>query len=475
MEFRLVYPELLTTALAFGVLVLSILVPRERRIALNYASVLGLAAVLAVLVGMLGVNDSLLDGMYVVDGFATYFKILVVISAIMVSLISPGYTGKFMPDSTSEYNSVLLFAVLGMMLLVSAGDLITLYTSLELMTISFIALVGFGTFLRKAPEAAVKYILLSALSSALLLYGLTLVFGLSGSTLFTDIALYVKTKHVLEPLMLMGLVFILAGFAFKVSAVPFHMWTPDVYDGAPTTITAFLSVASKGAGFAVLLRLFMRVFTDTQVWMPVVVVIAALSILLGNYVAIPQTNIKRLMAYSGIAQAGYILLGLVAYTRAGLESAIFYAMLYVFCNLGAFAVITVMGEALESDEIEDYAGLWKRSPLMAATMLICLLSLAGIPPLAGFYGKFYLFTAAMEQGYLWLVIVALGMSMVSVYYYLMVAKVMYYFDPKEDQPIPVPLAARIVMVAAVLITIFIGVYPDPLTDVAVTVAKTFLP
>lgn len=475
MNFTLISPELLTTSLAFFVLMVSLLIPKEQRRGLSYVTTLGLLGILANLIYLLGVNDTFLNGMYIVDSFSTYFKILIVISAIFVSMISTEYVDKELPGIMSEYYSLLLFAVLGMMILVSAGDVITLYTALELMTLSFIALVGFGKRLQKSSEAAVKYILLSALSSALLLYGLTLVYGLAKSPLLDQIAKYVAGAPALEPVMILGLVFVLAGFSFKISAVPFHMWAPDVYEGAPTPVTAFLSVASKGAGLAVMLRLFMQAFTNVEVWMPIVVTIATLTILLGNYVAIPQTNIKRLMAYSGIAQAGYILLGLIAYSNSGLEAAMFYAMLYVFSNLGAFAVITVMGKEIQSDEIEDYSGLWKRSPLMAATMLVCLLSLAGIPPLAGFYGKFYLFTAVMEQGYLWLVFVALAMSLVSVYYYLMVAKVMYLHDPKEPSTIPVSLAMKATMVVSLVITIFLGVYPDPLTNIAVNVVRVFLP
>jgi NADH-quinone oxidoreductase subunit N len=474
MNFNLILPELLTALLAFTVLILSLIIPKGKRGALLYLTISGLVIILVFLYGMMGINDTFLNGMFLIDGLATYFKFIIIISALFVTVLSLEYGNKHLAHVLGEYNVTLLFAVLGMMVLVSAGDLVTLYTALELMTLSFISLVGYGGLMKKAPEAAIKYILLSALSSAVLLYGLTLTYGIARSTMLVEIARQIN-EGAGGQVLLLAVIFVVSALAFKVSAVPFHMWTPDVYEGAPTPVTAFLSVASKGAAFAILLRLLLQIYGSSQLWLLVLMVITTLTLILGNYVAIPQTNIKRLMAYSGIAQAGYILLGVIAYSRTGLEAAIFYCMLYVFSNLGAFAVIIVMSNQLDSEEIADYAGLWKRSPLMAATMLICLLSLAGIPPLAGFYGKFYLFTAVMEQGYTWLVFVALAMSMVSVYYYLMVAKVMYLYEPGEGGPIRVSLPQKLSMLVAMVVTLFLGVYPEPLTELAVSVAKALMP
>lgn len=472
-NFALLAPELLTVGLAFGVLVIALLVPVDQRRGLGYITSLGLIGVIATLLVMINTNESLFNGMYIVDPYSIFFKLLVVASALLVALMSSEYVEAYLTGFTSEFYSILLFATLGMMILVSAGDFITFYMALELMTISFIILVGFGKGLRKSSEAALKYILLSALSSAVLLYGLSLVYGLTKSTLIADTMQLIANNNI-EPALILGIVFLLSGLTFKVSAVPFHMWTPDVYDGAPTPITAFLSVGSKGAAFAALFRFFIEGFNGVATsWMPLVITITVVTLVLGNYVAIPQTNIKRLLAYSGIAQAGYILLGLVANNESGLAAAMFYSMIYVFANLGAFAVIIAFTNATSSDEIADYSGLSQRAPMLAAVLLLCMLALGGIPPLSGFVGKFYLFVAAYEQGYFWLVVLALAMSLISVYYYLMVAKVMYLGEPKDKTPIPISGNIKLVMLIAVAVSLFLGIYPTPLTEMAASAAKGF--
>jgi NADH-quinone oxidoreductase subunit N len=272
-----------------------------------------------------------------------------------------------------------------------------------------------------------------------------------------------------------GIVMMIAGLGFKISAVPFHMWTPDIYQGAPTPVTAYLAVASKAAGFAVLVRVFMVALPLSQFnWSLVLAVLAALTIVVGNLIALTQTNVKRLLAYSSIAQAGYILVGLVAANSYGLKGVLFYAMLYVFSNVGAFAVTTMVEVEIGSTELESFNGLGKRAPMLAAVMTVCLLSLAGIPPLAGFVGKFYLFSGAIQAGYLWLAFVGLLMSMISVYYYLIVAKAMYIGISEKEGPILVPHTARLAIWVCLAGTLFIGLYPGPLSNITEMAISLFL-
>lgn len=475
-NFSLLLPELLIAGLAFITLIIALLVPQGQKKGLGYLVVIGLVGILFVLFSMLGVEETVFNGMFIVDPFGTFFKILLAMSALLTILLGSEYIAKYINTNYGDFCFLTLFATLGMMVLVSAGDFITLYVALELMTLSFIILVGFGKNHLRSSEAGIKYLILSALSSAVLLYGLTLVYGVTKTTFISDILNFALINGTSNPAMLIGMIFILTGFLFKVSAVPFHMWTPDVYEGAPTPITALLSVASKGAAFGVFVRVFLHGFTvHATLWMPIIITIAVITILLGNFVAIPQTNIKRLLAYSGIAQAGFILLGLVAYSTFGVAAILFYTMMYVISNMAAFGVVIAVSGAGIGDEISDYNGMWKRSPLLAAVMLASLLSLAGIPPLLGFVGKFKLFAAIIASGYIWLAFLAILMSMVSVYYYLLVAKAMYFKEPnpKEDTKIKVPLSIQITLFFLMVSLLVLGVYPTPLTNLAINVAQTF--
>ncbi|GAW92858.1 NADH-quinone oxidoreductase subunit N [Calderihabitans maritimus] len=474
MNFTLLTVEILTALLATGLLVLGLLVPKNQNRGVGYLTTLGLLAILAVTFVFRNVNATLFNGMYIVDPFATFFKQLFLVAAILVSIASLDFVQK-LGYNQGEFFSLLVYATLGMMIMASAGDLITLYIGLELMTISFCILACYKKKDAKSAEAGIKYIILGAMSSAILLYGLSLIFGLTQTTVIGDIAAVV-TEHV-QPLLLIGVIFLVAGFGFKISAVPFHMWSPDIYEGAPTPVTAFLAVASKAAGFAVFLRVFMQAIPTTQpYWLLLLMVLATLTMLLGNFVAIPQTNIKRLLAYSSIAQAGYLLLGLIAFSSLGVAAILFHSILYVFSNLGAFMVAIAFSNATGSDEIKDYAGLSRRSPLLAVVMLLSLLSLAGIPPLAGFQTKFYLFTSIIDKGYLWLAFVGIGTSMVSVYYYLIVGKVMYLGEPPADsKPIHVPLGLQAALLISMAATIFFGIYPTPLLNAALNVAQVFFP
>ncbi len=465
-NYSLLSIEIATTLLAIGVIVIGLLVPKEQKYGLGYLVTIGLTGILLLSFSFYGVNTKLFDGMYIIDDFSTFFKQLFLIAAILVSMAATLYVKKI-GTNYGEFFVMMVFATVGMMLLSSSGDFITLYLALETMTISFYILTGYKKNDSKSAEAGVKYLILGAMSSAILLYGLSLVYGMTGTTVIVEVAAKIKVLGSMSPALLVGMIFLIAGFGFKISAVPFQMWSPDVYEGAPTPVTAFLAVGSKAAAFAVLIRVFFVAFPAFQSqWRLLFAALAALTIIIGNLVAIPQTNIKRMLAYSSIAQAGYIMTGIVAASVAGVKGVAFYAMLYVFATIGAFTVVMNFSANTGSDEIKDYAGLAQRSPLLASVLTVCLLSMAGIPPLAGFAGKFYLFSAIVNQGYLWLVIIGLLMSMASVYYYLSVAKVMYMADPVDNTPLVVPAGAKATLLVTMVITVFLGIWPEPLSVLA---------
>lgn len=462
--------EMLTAILGLGVLILGIIVPKGSKHGLGWVSLLGILGIMAVAVSLWGESRELLNGMYLLDNYALFWKITFLTAAALVILGCMRFVDKM--GDQAEYYSITIFATLGMMIMASAGDFITLYLGLELMTISFIILVCFRKLDAKSVEAGIKYLLLAGMSSAVLLYGLSLLYGLTGSITMLEVS-KITAMQPLSPALMLALVMVIAGLGFKISAVPFHMWSPDVYEGAPTPVTAYLAVGSKAASLAIILRLFIAGLPGVwENWAMVMAILAAVTIIVGNLVAIPQTNIKRMLAYSSIAQAGYILVGLVTATEAGIKGVMFYAFLYVFATMGAFIVVAYFYNNTGSDELKDYAGLSQRSPLLAAVMLIALLSMAGIPPLAGFVGKFYLFKTIVD-GYLWLVFIGLIMSMVSVYYYLRVALVMYRDEPIDATPIKVSSPVAVTLIVTMIATLVIGVYPGPLSEVVNNAAHTF--
>ncbi|MFA5881319.1 MAG: NADH-quinone oxidoreductase subunit N [Eubacteriales bacterium] len=470
-NYSLMAIEIATALLAIGVLIIGLLVPKEQRYGLGYLVTIGLTGIFFLTFAFYGTNTKLFGGMYIVDDFSIFFKQIFLAAGILVTLAATLYVKKI-GANYGEFFVMMVFATLGMMVLSSAGDFITLYLGLETMTITFYILAGFKKGDSKSAEAGVKYLILGAMSSTVLLYGLSLIYGMTGTTIIQDVAAKIAAGGGMQPALIVGVVFLVAGFGFKISAVPFQMWSPDVYEGAPTPVTAFLAVGSKAAAFAALIRVFLIAFPDYQAeWKVLFAALAALTIIVGNLVAIPQTNIKRMLAYSSIAQAGYIMTGVVAADAAGIKGVAFYLMLYVFATVGAFTVVMNFSSNTGSDEIKDYAGLAQRSPLMAAVLLVCLLSMAGIPPLAGFAGKIFLFSSIVSQGYLWLVIVGLVMSMASVYYYLSVAKVMYMADPTDNTPIVVPVGAKATLLLTMGITVFLGVYPEPLSVLATIASK----
>lgn len=462
--------ELLTGTLCLMLLVINLLLPKHKE---KFSLLTGIGLFAIFIISLFNGNQSqtLFGGFYIIDSFSTFFKQLFLIAAILTVFASRDHHA----FRQGEFYSLIVSALLGMMIMASSGELITMYVGLELMTISFCTLIAFQGN-DKSKEASLKYIILSAMSSGILLYGLSLLYGFTQTTIIHEIAEVLSTGNI-APLEIMGMIFIIAGFAFKIAVVPFHMWTPDIYEGAPTSVTVFMAVASKAAGLAALLRLLMYGMPAiSDYWIKLILALCVLTLILGNLVAIPQTNIKRMLAYSSIAQAGYLLLGFIAYSRLGVAAILFYSLLYVFANMGAFGVAIAFSKATGSDNISDYANLAKRSPFMAAVMLTSLLSLAGIPPLAGFIGKFYLFLAIIEKGQLWLAFLSIGMSIVSVYYYLRVVKVMYFGEgSRHSEPITVSVSTKCVLIVSMVTILTLGIYPTPIINMALAISKAFLP
>jgi len=368
-----------------------------------------------------------------------------------------------------EYYSLILFSTLGMMLMASAGDLIVLYLGLELMALSTYVLAGFKRYDVRSNEAAMKYLLLGAFASAFLLYGTSMIYGLTGTTDIKAISAYI-VEHGLapNPVLTLSMLLFAVAFSFKIAAVPFHMWAPDVYEGAPTSITAFMSVGPKAAGFAVLGRVFMVAFGSVKVeWAAVLVPIAILTMGVGNIVALSQTNIKRMLAYSSIAHAGYMLLGIIAGTADGMASVLNYMLIYGFMNIGAFAVVIMLrSEGFKGDNISDYEGLSKTHPMAAALMLVFMFSLTGIPPTAGFMGKFYIFMSAINAGYTWLVIIAVIFSAISAYFYLRIVMYMYMKEPRETVQLSTSNGLGLALAITVIAVLAIGVLPSSVVNFA---------
>ncbi len=476
MNYALLAPEITLAIVAVVILAIGLMIPKGPHKGMVPLTILGLLLTMGVTGGQFAANvhGTFLNGMYYADNYASFFKLLFLTAALLVVLSSTEYVQK-LPAHRGEFYALILFAALGMMIMAGSGDLITLYIGLETMTISFYVLVAYLTEDGKSSEAGLKYLILGAVSSAVLLYGISFVYGLTGSTVIAEVASSLGSS--ISPAIILALVMVLVGFAFKISLIPFHMWAPDIYEGAPTPVTAYLAVASKAAGFAALTRVFLIGFQQ-QVYggSPEVVlaVLIAVTMIAGNLMAIPQKSFKRMMAYSSIAQAGYLAIGLLAGDQAGVKAVLFYAMIYVFANMGAFTVATLIANAQGSDQIKDFAGLARRSPFAAAVMLISLLSLAGIPPLAGFVGKFYLFSAVINQGWVSLAYIGFVMSMVSVYYYLSVVKTMY-MEPGEGLPkIGLGGASKFTLFVTMIVTLFIGIYPTPLAQMAISAAKSLI-
>jgi NADH-quinone oxidoreductase subunit N len=473
-DLYLLGPELSLTLLGLVVILVDLFV--RRLIVTATVALVGLAIPLGLLISQAVSLDfsqphRAFYGMLVIDPYAIFFGFVFLTIAAVMILASYTYVEKYV-RSGAEFYTLLLFSVTGMMLMASTGELISIYISYELASIPLYVMAGLLRTGERSAEAAVKYVLLGAMSSAILLYGFALLYGLTGTTDLLGIATAVRTGvQNGNALIMVAAVLILAGFGFKVSAVPFHMWAPDIYEGAPTPSTAFFSVGSKAAGFAALIRVFMfgGLWQVNNTSLVIIVsIIAVLSMTFGNIVAAVQTNVKRMMAYSSIAQAGYILVGFAASLSArnadGIAAVLFFILVYVVTNLGAFSGIIALGNATGGERIEDFRGLARRAPLVSAGTALCLLSLAGIPPLAGFMSKVFIFTAAWGEGLGWLVIIALLNTVVSLVYYGRIVKSMYFDAPlKEDYIRPSPSVATSIMLTTVALIVIFFAAPLVLT------------
>jgi NADH-quinone oxidoreductase subunit N len=463
-DLYLLAPQLSLTLLGLIVVMVGLFV--RRRIIVAGVALVGLAVptafTIALALTQTGPQHAFF-GMLVVDPYALFFYIIFLLIAAVMILASYEYVGKYV-KADGEFYGLLLFSVVGMMLMASTGELISIYISLELTSFPLYVMAGLLRTNQKSAEAAVKYVLLGAMSSAILLYGFALLYGLTGTTDLIGISrTFQSALHDGNFLVLVADILIIAGFGFKISAVPFHMWAPDIYEGAPTPATAFFSVGSKAAGFAALIR----VFTYGGLWhidlAPLLVVlgiVAVLTMTLGNFVAAVQTNVKRMMAYSSIAQAGYILVGFIASLASGNPdgnaAVLVFILVYVITNLGAFSGIIALANLTGGEKIDDFRGLWRRAPLLSTCTALCLLSLAGIPPVAGFWSKVVLFSAAWGLGQQLLVIIALLNSIVSLVYYGRIVKVMFFDAPlKEDRLVASPgVGTSLTLAAAGLIVLF---------------------
>lgn len=471
---RQLRPELLTLSAALLVILLDLLAPRGDRRWLGWTSgalALALAATLWPDLNTLDRPVYLWHGVMVVDRLGLVFKGLFLLGVAITALGSAEFAAARFRNA-GEYYGLLFFSAAGMMLMASAGDLLTLYLGIELTALSLYVLVAFAKDNPRSGEAGLKYVLLGATASAVYIYGVSLIYGSAGTTLLSALFAPLRSFAV-APGLLVGGVMVLAALGFKIAAVPFHMWAPDVYQGAPTPVTAFLSTASKTAGFAALIRVFLGPLGMTDgIWVSLMAALAALSMIVGNLLAIPQRDIKRMLAYSGIAQAGYALVGLAAASPGGILATIFFLFQYLFTNLGAFLVVSIVGASGRGDKISEYHGLRQRNPLLAFALLVLLLSLGGIPPLSGFWGKMFVFWAAIQSGQYGLVFIGVLASVVSLYYYLMVARAMY-IEPAETRPVvKVRFAAAAAVVVCVTLVIAL-LYPEPLLNLAYSAAVIF--
>ena len=461
-NWQLLMPELIIILTFILVAIFDLFNSIQKTVA-AWLTIVGCAIALYVSIDMLqvGMEGTEFSNMIQVDKYSLFFNVIFLVSTILVVLISMNYLGRT-DRRQGEYYLLILLATLGMMLMASGNELIVVFLGLELMSLSLYVLAGYFQRSMASSEAGMKYLLLGAFASGFFLYGIALIYGGAGTTSIPKIATAI-TENAGSPLLLSGMFLLVVGFGFKVALVPFHQWAPDVYEGAPTSIAAFISAGPKAAGFAAFLRIFLEALQNLQSeWIVVVTILAALTMTVGNLVAIAQRNIKRMLAYSSIAHAGYVLVGLAAANKDGISSAMFYLLVYCIMNIGAFgAVILARTDDGESLMISDYAGLGFKKPLLALFMTLMLLSLAGFPPTAGFVGKFYIFRSAVESGQIWLVIIGAINTAISAFYYLRVVVAMYMREPEAELDFhPYPGLLIVALTLAAIGVVLIGILPS---------------
>jgi NADH-quinone oxidoreductase subunit N len=470
-DFYYILPEIVLTAGSLLLLVADVLLPRGNR-ALTWVALGVIVATLASLVPFRSTHVEVAHGLIAVDQFALFFKVIFLVAAGMTILMSERYLA-IEGASPGEFYFLILCSTLGMMIMAGGIDLITIFIGLETMAVSFYILAGFMKPNQRSNEAAVKYFLLGAFSLGILLYGMSLMYGLSGTTNLRAMA-PVFAGQERDPRLILAVILVVAGVGFKIAAVPFHMWAPDVYEGAPTPVTAFLSTGSKAASFAMLLRIFLEGLPSLNTdWRLLFEALAIVTMTVGNIAALTQSNLKRMLAYSSIAHAGYLLIGVVAGTERGVTAMLIYLLIYSFMQLGAFAVIVMMHRRdVVGDELKDFSGLHVRHPIAALAMLVFMLSLGGIPPTAGFMGKLWLFGAAIDAGYVPLAVIGVLNSAISLYYYVRVVVFMYLKQETAGSEPTASPALAFTLALAVAGTIVLGVYPRLLFELADMSART---
>lgn len=491
-DLQLIAPELILTVCACIALVMEVILPYRKSKVTAYFALAGIALASVSLGVQWWFNRDVLPldgfyGMVRIDGFALLFKSIFLVAAALAVAISTRFLD-IEGEQHGEYYALVLFATVGMMFLGCGYDLISLYISLELMALTFYILVAFTKREKRSNEAAMKYFLLGAFSSGVLLYGMSLLYGVAGSTnlgeigrsvgeivaSFSDSSDTSTGLSTLRPMLVLGMIALAAGLFFKIAAVPFHMWAPDAYEGAPTSVTAFLSTGSKAASFALYARIFIEALPSMRTeWAPLLGLVAAITIMVGNWAAVTQENSKRLLAYSSISNAGYLLLGLVAGNSYGYIGLVIYLLVYTLMNMGAFGIIiSLRRRGIIGDNVDDMTGLAQKAPGMAAMMAVFMLSLGGLPMTGGFIGKYFLFGGLLQRGqadgknwYYWLAIWAIINTVVSFYYYIRFIKVMYLGDRVADsQPLELSPALRTALIVSLAGIVFIGVYPQPLIN-----------
>lgn len=461
-DFQWLGPEIVLTIGALVVLLVGAFARGGGAMASSVLTLITSLLALYLTKGLWGANATLFNGLYVIDPFGTFFKVVILIILALVTVIS----GRYMQregQPAGEYYSLTAFGALGMMSMVSSNHFVTIFIGLEVMSLAIYVLCGLFRESVRSVEASLKYFLLGAFATAFLLYGMALTYGSTGLLEVTRLGTFVQTAgFTVTPMFLMGMAFLIVGFGFKIASVPFHMWTPDVYEGAPTSITAYMATGVKVAAFAAFLRVFYVAFYSfIPEWSAVLWFLAAVTMTAGNILALVQNNLKRLLAYSSIAHAGYILVAFVTGDKLLSSSILFYLLAYAFMNIGAFTVIILLGrKGEENEDIDSYAGLGVRHPFIALCMSIFLLSLTGIPPLAGFMGKFYVFSAAVKSHFYWLAVIGVLNSAVAAFYYLRVLMYMYFRDPIKDiGRIDMAPGYVVVMLISVAALLYIGIFP----------------
>jgi NADH-quinone oxidoreductase subunit N len=465
-------PEIFLACAGMALLMIGAFRGDEATRTVGYLAVLSFAITAALIVLAVPTPAVTFGGLFIADGFAAFMKLLILLGSALGVIMSLGYIERERMART-EYPVLFVLATVGMLMMVSANDLISLYIGLELQSLSLYVVAAIRRDTVRSSEAGLKYFVLGALSSGMLLYGASLIYGFAGTTGFEPLAQIFATDGATIGTVI-GIVFVSAGLAFKISAVPFHMWTPDVYEGAPTPVTAFFAVAPKIAAMALFVRVLVGPFGDlVSQWQQIIVVTSVLSMALGAFAAISQTNIKRLMAYSSIGHVGYALVGLAAGSEEGVAGVMIYMAIYLAMNVGAFAVILCMrvhGRMVEG--IDDLAGLSRTHPMVALSLAVFMFSLAGIPPLAGFFGKLFVFRAAVHAELYTLAVLGVLASAVSAYYYLRIVKLMYFDEPTEAFDRPIGGDMSVVLTVSALFTILLTIFPAPVVDAATRAAST---